>query len=191
LHQAEILNTSARGLLCALQRENEPITNALPARTRYHLLGNGYSAALYFMHPRISSVPFHGIMLLRNSIPVAYGDVKLESKGTRANCSFNLFEPFRGAEGMHVYLQFLRAIHHSFRVSRFIIEPFQFGKDNEEGLRSGAFWFYYKLGFRPGKPSIASLAQSESEKMMQNRKYRSPIATMRKLATTNLYFRLQ
>ena len=37
-------------------------------------------------------------------------------------------------------------------MGRFVVEPSQFGGTNKEGLLSGAFWFYYRLGFRPIDP---------------------------------------
>ena len=44
----------------------------------------------------------------------------------------------------------LRAL---FGCDSFAIDPYQLGHHNAEGLSSGAWWFYYKLGFRPIDPA--------------------------------------
>ena len=44
----------------------------------------------------------------------------------------------------------------------FAIYPYQLGHENDEGLDSGAWWFYYKLGFRPREPRIAPLVTASS-----------------------------
>jgi hypothetical protein len=40
-------------------------------------------------------------------------------------------------------------------VEVFSLDPYQIGHENEEGIESGAFWFYRKLGFRPVRPELA------------------------------------
>ena len=52
-----------------------------------------------------------------------------------------------------------------FGIGRFVAEPSQFGGTNIEGLRSGAFWFYYRLGFRPVESDAARRAEDEWSRM--------------------------
>ena len=40
------------------------------------------------------------------------------------------------------------ALRLAFGCTSFSIEPYQLGRDNDEGIESGAWWFYRKLGFR-------------------------------------------
>ena len=46
---------------------------------------------------------------------------------------------------------------------KFVVKPYQFGKGNPEGLKSGAFWFYYRLGFRPVRDDIREQAAAVEE----------------------------
>ena len=50
-------------------------------------------------------------------------------------------------------------VRHLFGSDACSIDPYQLGHGNEEGLASGAWWFYYKLGFRPLDPDIRKLAR--------------------------------
>ena len=43
--------------------------------------------------------------------------------------------------------------------------PYQLGHGNEEAIESGAFWFYRKLGFRPGRADLQKLAEREEQKI--------------------------
>ena len=52
-------------------------------------------------------------------------------------------------------------VHHLFGARAFSIDPYQLGHDNREGLLSGAWWFYYKLGFRPYDPEVRRVLRGE------------------------------
>ena len=81
-------------------------------------------------------------------------------------------------------------MHHFARVTSFSLDPYQIGFENEEGIESGAFWFYRKLGFRPTQPDALQLALKEEEKIRTRKKYRTPSATLRKLARSPMIFEL-
>jgi hypothetical protein len=68
------------------------------------------------------------------------------------------------------------------------VYPYQIGADNEEAIASGAFWFYRKLGFRPGRPDLAALVETEEKKIAANPSYRTPARTLRKLAAGHVFF---
>ena len=70
------------------------------------------------------------------------------------------------------------------------IDPYQVGHENEEGIESGAFWFYRKLGFRPVKPELMKLTLAEEQKMATGREYRSSARTLRRLAAGHMIFEL-
>ena len=67
-------------------------------------------------------------------------------------------------------------------VTVFSIEPYQIGFKNEEGIESGAFWFYRKLGFRPIRPELARMVLGEEHKIATRVGYRTPARILRQLA---------
>ena len=85
-----------------------------------------------------------------------------------------------------MFAQVLRAYRQRFRVQRFVVEPYQYGAGNREGLESGAFWFYWRLGFRPVVPRVRALAEAEAAKIAADRAYRAPIATLRRFTTSDI-----
>jgi hypothetical protein len=70
------------------------------------------------------------------------------------------------------------------------VYPYQIGLDNEEAIESGAFWFYRKLGFRPGRPEMLRLAEREERKIAATPGYRTSARTLRRLATGHLFLGL-
>jgi hypothetical protein len=77
-----------------------------------------------------------------------------------------------------------------FGISRFVVNPYQFGADNDEALQSGAYWFYDRLGFRSLDPGARSLADRERRRLATRRHSRSSMATLRRLATSSLVLEL-
>ncbi len=181
---------TARGVLAMMGRETDPIAAATPRDVEYRELGRGVAIALYSVPPeRRFPIDTHlGFVLFKNTIPVAYGGgwPFLE----RCKIGVNVLAPFRGGESAYLFCQVLRVFRQRFGVDRFVVEPYQFGASNREGLLSGAFWFYYRLGFRPAGRPQAALAAAEFERIGSKTKYRSPLAVMRRLTRSNLELRL-
>src|SRR6185295_2921466 len=75
-------------------------------------------------------------------------------------------------------------------VTAFSLDPYQIGHENEEGIQSGAFWFYRKLGFRPTTEDVLQLTLKEEEKLRTRKGYRTPASTLRKLAASPMIFEL-
>ena len=75
-------------------------------------------------------------------------------------------------------------------MTAFSIDPYQIGYENAEGIESGAFWFYRKLGFRPTRPEIMKLVLREEKKLASRSRYRTSAATLRKLAEGPMIFEL-
>ncbi len=73
-------------------------------------------------------------------------------------------------------------------VTCFSAYPYQLGHENEEAIRSGAFWFYRKLGFRPGRPGLLALTEREEAKMKRDPAHRTSAATLRKLAAHHAFY---
>jgi hypothetical protein len=89
-----------------------------------------------------------------------------------------------------LYARTLNVFHHFTGARAFSLDPYQIGHENEEGIESGAFWFYRKLGFRPTRKDILRLALKEEEKIKTRKGYRTTAATLRKLAASPMIFEL-
>ena len=181
---------AGRAMLASLGRETDAISAAEPGGIEYHALGRGVAIALYTMAPgrRLPLDSHVGFMLFKNSIPVGYGG-GWPFLGT-AKIGVNIFAPFRGGESAWLFCQVLRVYSQRFAVDHFIAEPSQFGGGNREGLESGAFWFYYRLGFRPVAPALAALAAEEFERMRGKPPYRPPLAVLRRFTRSDIELRL-
>ena len=70
------------------------------------------------------------------------------------------------------------------------VYPYQLGHDNDEAIESGAFWFYRKLGFRPGRADLRELVAREEKKIAADPKYRTPARTLKRLAAGHVFYEL-
>ncbi|MEO8305079.1 MAG: hypothetical protein ABI724_13245 [Betaproteobacteria bacterium] len=182
---------AGRAMLAAMGRETDAIALASPDGVAWHELGRGVAVALYTMRPeRRGPLDSHiGMMLFKNGIPVGYGG-GWPFLGT-CRIGVNIFAPYRGGESAFLFGQVLRVYRQRFAVRRFVVEPSQFGGTNKEGLQSGAFWFYYRLGFRPIEPRSARLAAEEWTRMQADPAYRTPIPALRRCGASDIELRLE
>jgi hypothetical protein len=79
---------------------------------------------------------------------------------------------------------------HLFGADTFTIYPYQLGQHNDEAIRSGAWWFYYKLGFRPRNRAVKRVLARELARMQRDPAHRSSEAMLRRLADDNVYLHL-
>jgi hypothetical protein len=112
-----------------------------------------------------------GFTAFKNGYPAAYGGAWVF--GAMASFGLNIFETFRSGESAYVMAQLLRVYRQVFSLTYLEIEPYQFGLDNPEGIASGAFWFYYRFGFRPADPDLRKKAETEAQKIRTRNGYRS------------------
>lgn len=131
---------------------------------------------------------YHAALIFKNGVPVGYFEGL--SLFERMESGFNLYYSFREGETAWIYARTLNIFHHLLGVTAFSIDPYQIGYENEEGIESGAFWFYRKLGFRPTRPGLLKVAISEERKISQRRSYRTSATTLRKLAEGAMIFEL-
>jgi hypothetical protein len=129
---------------------------------------------------------YHAGMMFKNGVPVGY--VEFLSLFERAEAGFNLYYTFREGETAWLYARLLRLFRHFAGVTRFSIDPYQIGHENDEAIDSGAFWFYRKLGFRPVVPAIARLTAAEERKLAATPGYRTPPRTLRRLAAGSMIY---
>jgi hypothetical protein len=188
--EKERLINIARSTLTFLFRETDPFSNADIKETHFFEMERGVGVAVYGMNPRQRYIleSYMGYLVFKNGIPVAYGGGWLF--GERCQFGINILEPFRGGESAYVFAQLLRIYHQYFGAYRFVIKPYQFGKNNPEAIRSGAFWFYYKLGFIPEQKELKLLAATEWKKKQKNKQYRTPPETLKKYTGSNLVLNL-
>jgi hypothetical protein len=125
---------------------------------------------------------------LKNGVPINYLEAIALSEWMEIG--FNTFYAFREGETAWVYAQVLRALYSLLGMSCISVYPYQIGQDNEEAIQSGAFWFYRKLGFRPGRPEIATLVEGEERRMARNAAHRTPAPILRKIAQGHIFYEL-
>jgi hypothetical protein len=169
-----------------LYRETEPFTNALKEDVTLFQLDKGVSIALFgsTIDKRYSLESYIGYMVFKNNIPASYGGGWIF--GERSQFGINILEAFRGAESGLIICELLRVYHQYFGVTRFVVKPYQFGLNNSEAIKTGAFWFYYKLGFRPENNTLKELALQEEKEKQLNPGYKSDISTLKKYTKSNL-----
>ena len=126
-----------------------------------------------------------GFLVLSNGVPIGYGGASVIFN--QANTGINIFDEYRGSEAAWLWVQVMRVFRELCGCNRFIANPYQFGGDNTEALKSGAFWFYYRLGYRPVDSAIRKLARQEFIKVQGRKGYRSPVATLKRLATCDMH----
>ena len=160
------------------EREIDPATYLQEDSMRYIVLERGLSMAIYGMHGerQLPLETYMGFTIFKNGLPISYGGMWVF--GRRSKVGFNIFEPYRGGESGYALCQLLRVFKQYFHISYFEVEPFQFGADNEDAIASGAFWFYYKFGFRPVDAEIAGQAKKEHQKIKTRKNYRSSAKTL-------------
>jgi hypothetical protein len=128
----------------------------------------------------------YGLLTLKNGVPIGY--VLISAINASSEIAYNVFETWRGGEAAWIYGRVLATARHLFGSDAFTIYPYQLGDDNEEALKSGAWWFYQKLGFRPRVAAVRRLMNVELRRMRRRPAHRSSIATLRRLAAENLYW---
>ncbi|MGI8898407.1 MAG: hypothetical protein ACR2IB_08430 [Pyrinomonadaceae bacterium] len=131
---------------------------------------------------------YHAAMIFKNGVPVGYFEGL--SLFERMESGFNLYYSFRDGETAWIYARTLNIFRHLLGVTAFSLDPYQIGHENDEGIESGAFWFYRKLGFRPTRPELLKLTLVEERKMSRRPSYRTSKAVLRRLAGGPMIFEL-
>jgi hypothetical protein len=159
-----------RVLHCRVGRGVELFINGVPAEKRLPLRA------------------YHSAMIFKNGVPVGYFEGL--SFFERMESGFNLYYTFREGETAWIYAQTLRLFRQLLGVTVFTLDPYQIGFENEEGIESGAFWFYRKLGFRPTRKELLALTLKEEQKLATRAGYRTAASTLRKLAAGYMIYEL-
>jgi hypothetical protein len=184
------LVTNSRMMLAALGRETDPLTNTAEAETEFYVLERGFSIALFALDQkyRLALDAYIGFMMYKNGLPVAYGGAWVFSH--RALIGVNIFDAYRGGESAFIFSQLLRVYHQRYSVNRFSVEPYQYGKDNPEGISSGAYWFYYRFGFRSDDDRLRQIATEEKLKIDSQKGYKTSPGLLKEFTKSNITLEL-
>ena len=189
-NQGEAALDMAREASTIRYRELYGFTHGDPKLVYKTNLGRGVDLVLVGL-PRERRLPlraYHAAMIYKNGVPVGYFEGL--SLFERMESGFNFYYTFREGETAWIYARTLNVFRHLLGVTTFSLDPYQIGYENEEGIESGAFWFYRKLGFRPAKAALLKLTEQEERKIAGRKSYRTPATTLRRLAAGPMIFEL-
>jgi len=186
--QGQFILDLARDTSAVRYRELHGFTFGDPARIRRAELGRGVEAYVIGLRPewRLPLRAYHAAMFFKNGVPIGYFEGL--SLFERMEAGFNLYYTFREGETVWLYARALRLMKQVAGVTVFAIDPYQIGFENEEGIQSGAFYFYRRMGFRPVQPEAARLAAAEERKIAADPHYRTPAPVLRRLARGPMIF---
>ena len=179
-----------RGAMVTRSRDLDAFANADARDVRIAEMGRGLQFACIGVLPerRLMLEASYGVLMLKNGMPIGYA---LASSLFRSSeVAYNVFETFRGGEAAWIFGRLLALICQLFGSDTLGIDPYQLGHGNDEGLQSGAWWFYYKLGFRPDNPEIEELVQRELARLRARPRYRSSLRTLETLSSDYLFLHL-
>lgn len=184
--QRAALLLRARLMLAYQLRETDPITYADATAIRLFSVGRGLRVALFPLLPamRLPLESYVGYMAFKNGIPLAYGGCWMFVH--RARTGIHVFPYGRGGESAWAFARVLQLYRQVYGVSQFVADPFQLGRNNADGIQSGAFWFYYRLGFRPADIHLRQQAEQEARRLQANPRYRTNRILLRTFADTSV-----
>jgi len=176
--------------LATRHRETYHFVHANPAEVYLADVGQGVSIAVFGLLPRFRFVLdcTMGYLILANGVPIGYGGSSAVFH--QINTGVNLLEEYRGSEAAFLWVQVLRTYRQLFGCSHFIANPYQVGHGNKEALKSGAYWFYHRLGFRSRDESARKLAAREHDRMQKKAGYRSDLKTMKDLVQYDVHLQI-
>ena len=189
-HEGQRVLDQMREASAARYRELYGFTHGDAARVLRVNIGRGVEIFVCGVPPgkRLPLRAYHAAMMFKNGVPVGYFEGL--SLFERMESGFNLYYTFRDGETAWLYARVLHIFRHLLGVTVFTLDPYQIGYENEEGIESGAFWFYRKLGFRSASPEIMKSVSREEEKIRNRSGYRTSTRMLRKFAEQQMVFDL-
>lgn len=187
-HEGEQLIELARSAMVTRSRDLDAFAYGSPHDVRLVDDGGGLGFVLIGVIPERRALVSAtcGYLILHNGVPVGYGEAF--TTGRSATMTFNIFASFRGGETAYTFARTLAMVRHLFGAESFSLDQYQLGKGNDEAIASGAWWFYYKLGFRPLTADARRLMRKELACMRANPAHRSHAATLHALAESHMVF---
>lgn len=188
--QGEAILELVREALSVRYRELWGTTRGDATSVLQAAVGRGVEIFLWGLPPelRLPLRAYWAGFTLKNGVPVNY----IEAIGLFEwiEIGFNTFYAYRDGETAWIFAKVLRLLVQLLGAACISVYPYQIGQGNEEAIQSGAFWFYRKLGFRPGRPDLLKLTENEEQKIAANPKYRTPVRLLRRLATGHIFYEL-
>jgi hypothetical protein len=190
LKEGEKAIDMARAASTIRYRELYGFTHADPKHVYRAELGRGVELFLMGLpaEKRLPVRAIHAAMIYKNGVAIGYFEGL--SLFERMESGFNLYYTFRDGEAAWLYARTLNVMSNFTGVTAFSLDPYQIGYQNEEGIESGAFWFYRKFGFRPARQDVLQLTTKEEQKIATRKGYRTSAATLRKLAASPMILQL-
>jgi hypothetical protein len=130
----------------------------------------------------------YGYLTLKNGVPIGY--VLTSQLFQSVGVAYNVFDTYRGTESAVTYGRVLGMVRHMFGIDSVFVDPYQLGHNNQEGLSSGAWWFYYKLGFLPEDSGVRRILRQELARIKKTPRHRSGEDTLQQLTAENMYLYL-
>ncbi len=180
----------ARGSMVTGQRDMDAFAYGDVSDVRLADTGDGMQFACIGLIPerRFVLECLYGFLILKNGVPVGYGSYL--GLFSSVEIAFTVFDTFREGDAHDIYLRTLANAYHLLGYRAFSVDPYQLGRNNEDAIRSGAWWFYQKTGFEPREPVQQRLMRTELRRMRADPSRRSSAGTLRKLAQANLFLQL-
>jgi hypothetical protein len=172
------------------ERDLDVFSYGDPRDVRLLDCGRGLALAAIGFVPerRLLLESVYGFLILKNGVPIGYA--LTSALYGSSEIAYNVFETFRGGESGAIFGRVVAAARALFGSDAFTIVPYQLGDGNDEAIRSGAFWFYQKLGFAPRDPAVRRVLRRELGRLRRRSRHRSDDATLRRLASANVYWTL-
>ncbi len=188
--EGERVMDQIREVMLVRYRELYGTTLGDPASVVRADIGRGMSIYMWNLPPdrRLPLRAYTAGLTLKNGVPINY--IEAIALCEWMEVGFNTFYTFRGGEAGWTYAQVLRCLCHLMGTTCVSVYPYQLGHDNDEAIDSGAFWFYRKLGFRPGRADLCELVEREEKKIAANSRYRTSARTLRRLALGHVFYDL-
>lgn len=181
---------AARGVLVGHLRETDTAVLCDKSGLDVQPMGDGLHIALLTLPPgrRMPFDAYVGYVAFVNGMPAAYGGAWIFPG--RSKIGINIFPAFRGGPSAWLFARIIQCYAKRFGVGRFEAEGYQLGHGNPEGIRSGAYWFYDRLGFRTTDEELALVADHEREVRKHDRTHRTSPEVLRKLASRPMWLDL-
>jgi hypothetical protein len=188
--QGQAVTDRIREVMLVRYRELYGTTLGDAGSVRRADVGRGVSIFLWNLQAnrRLPLRAYVAGLTLKNGVPINY----IEAIGLFEwiEVGFNTFYTFRGGEAAWIFAQVLRCLCRLTGAKCVSMYPYQLGQNNDEAIESGAFWFYRKLGFRPGRTDLLRLAEREEEKIARDPKYKTSARVLRRLADGHVFYEL-
>ena len=187
---AETLIDAARVAMATRQRELHAFAYPNPDDVLVMDGDRGLRLAFFGIAPgfRLPLESYYAFLALKNGVPVSYG-AGWELFGT-LDFAINIFASFRQGESALLATEILRGYRRIFGMRTIVVDRYQLGHESTEALRSGSFYFYHRLGFRPRDPAVLRVLAGEEASLAADRSYRSPVPVLKRLAGGEVYLTL-